>query len=411
MDRRVSQQETLEVEGNLGFSSEVEAEHKAATFSGFGEHGMRVETDHDEDARSNFLMDLYRHLGGNMGPGRRDIYDARVKPAFVRENGRAPKDRHEVRKAVKDDPYFQMWGHLRVYCNQTLFYENARTVEKQYDDLIERAKSFTGNEKNLDIDPDFVVPPYQEAHDMHWMPGSFFEERAEDDVAGGAIYDSGGLYVMTSGHLGPYGDGAAYSIVNYLREKFPNFEPKDVLDQGCTVGHNTLPFKDAWPGANITGIDIGAPVLRYAHARSEAMGYDVAYSQQNAEHTKFDDGSFDLITSTMFLHETSFKAVHNILREGHRLLKPGGLMLHVEQPPFRWFDDPFEQFTRDWDTHNNNEPFWGPMHDMDLAEVAEKGGFKREDVVEEMTDLIKPTETNRYAKAAGQWYVFAVWKR
>jgi hypothetical protein len=51
------------------------------------------------------------------------------------------------------------------------------------------------------------------------------------------------------------------------------------------------------------------------------------------------------------------------------------------------------------------------MHDMDLEDVAVKGGFDRDDVLQEMTDLIKPTESDRYAKAPGQWYVFAAWKQ
>ena len=411
MDQRVSEHDTAQAKAILGFSADDAPVQKVATFSGFGKHSMRPATDHDEDARSNFMMDLYRHLGSNMAPGRRDVYETRIKPAFIKEHGRAPKDRHEVRKAVKDDPYFQFWGHLRVYCNQALFYDNGRTVDRQLDDLIERAKPRKGAKGSLELDADFQNPKYQAPFDMHWMPGSYYTELTEDDVAAGAMYDSGGLFVMTSGFLGPFGDGGAYSVINYLRERFPDFTPANILDQGCTVGHNTLPFKDAWPEAELTGIDIGAPVLRYAHARSEAMGYDVTYSQQNAEHTKFDDESFDLVTSTMFLHETSYKAVHNIVREAHRLLKPGGLMLHVEQPPFRWFDDPFEQFVRDWDTHNNNEPFWGPMHDMDLEDVAVKGCFDRDDVLQEMTDLIKPTESDRYAKAPGQWYVFAAWKQ
>ncbi len=411
MDQRVDERETADAKVVLGFSADAPADQLVSTFSGFGDHAIRVETSHDEDARSNFMMDLYRHLGQNMAPGRRDIYETKIKKNFVKEHGRAPKDRHEVRNAVKSDPYFQFWGHLRVYCNQNLFYENGRTVERQLDDLIEKAKPRKSAKGNLDLDKNFKIPKYQESFDMHWMPGSYFTKIAEDDVAAGAMYDSGGLYVMTSGHLGPFGDGAAYSIVNYLREKYPDFTPEHVLDQGCTVGHNTLPFKDAWPDAEVTGIDLGAPVLRYAHARAEAMGYDINFSQQNAEQTKFKDQSFDLITSTMFLHETSKRAVNNVVREAHRLLKPGGLMLHVEQPPFRWFDDPFEQFERDWDTHNNNEPFWGPMHDMDLEEVAVKGGFARENVLQEYADLMKPTEDNRYAPAAGQWYVFAAWKK
>ncbi len=155
-----------------------------ATFSGFGRHGISPETVHDEDARSNFMMDLYRHLGSNAGQGRRDVFEGRVKPAFVKEHGRAPKDRHEVRKAVKDDPYFQFWGHLRVLANQTLFYENSQTVERQLDTLIDKAKPGKPKGK-LELDPNFEIPKYQAPFDMHWMPGSFFTETAKDDVAAG----------------------------------------------------------------------------------------------------------------------------------------------------------------------------------------------------------------------------------
>jgi SAM-dependent methyltransferase len=386
-------------------------EQQVATFAGFGRHGLSPETVHDEDARSNFMMDLYRHLGAQAGAGRRDVFEGRVKPAFVKEHGRAPTDRHEVRKAVKDDTYFQFWGHLRVLANQTLFYENSKTVERQLDTLIEKAKPGKHEKGKLELDPNLKIPEYQAALDIHWMPGSYYTETAKDDVVAGAMYDSGGLYVMTAGNLGPLGDGGAYSVINYLRETYPDFHPKRILDQGCTVGHNTLPFKEAWPHAEVIGIDIGAPVLRYAHARSESLGSAITFSQQNAEHTEYEDNSFDFVTSTMFLHETSRKAVHAIIAEGYRILKPGGLMLHVEQPPFRWFEDPFDQYVRDWDTHNNNEPFWGPMHDMDLEQVAVDAGFTRKDVVQEMTPLIKPTATDNYAKGPGAWYVFAAWKR
>ncbi len=397
---------------NLGFSAPDKAETKAvATWQGFGEHGMRTHTTHDEGAALDFMMTLSRHLGQNIAPGRRAVYDARVKPKFVREHNREPKDRHEVRKAVQDDPYFQMWGHLRLYYQQKGYDIRRELVDRQLDELIERAKPRKGAIGTLDLDPDLEIPNYQAAFDMHWMPGSCYTEFAEDDVAAGAMYDTGGLYITLSGHLGAYNDGAGYAVVSYLRDKYPGFTPKDILDQGCTTGAGTLPFKDAWPEAQVHAIDIGAPVLRYAHRRAESLGYAIHFAQQNAEHTKYDDESFDFIVSTMFLHETSNKAVHNIVKEAHRLLRPGGLMLHVEQPPFSWHDDPFEQFVRDWDTHNNNEPFWGPMHDMDPEEVALKAGFARDDIVQEMVPLISPTKTDKYAKGQGAWFVFGAWKK
>ncbi len=232
---------------NLGFSvGDDDVEHEAvATFKGFGEHGMRAETTHDEEARLDFVMELYRHLGQKVAPGRREVYDARVLPAFKKEHGRAPKDRHEVRKATRKDPFFQMWGHLRVTAQETYNYENGRTVDRQLDELIERSKPMKNGKGSLELDPDFVIPKYQAPFDMHWMPGSFFTEYEEDDVAGGALYDLGGIYIITSGHLGPYNDGAAYSVISYLREKMPDFKPTRILDEGCTVGHNLLPFKEA----------------------------------------------------------------------------------------------------------------------------------------------------------------------
>ena len=160
----------------------------------------------------------------------------------------------------------------------------------------------------------------------------------------------------------------------------------------------------------VTGIDLGAPVLRYAHARSTKMGYAINYSQQNAEKTDFKNSSFDLVVSTMFLHETSKKAISKIFKETYRILKPGGLMVHVEQPPFRYFDDPYEQFVRDWDTHNNNEPFWGPMHDLDLNKIAYNSGFKKENIFEKMIPLIKPEVKNKFSKGVGEWFIFAGWK-
>jgi len=383
-----------------------------ATWSGFGRHTISPLTDHDESSRMEFTINLFRALNG-IQAHHRTIYDRKVEPEFKRQHRRPPKDRHEVRKAMLKDSTFQVWSHLRVLAQQQLF-ENARiSVDRQLDTLIGKARSKSrGKIKgSLELDAKFEVPRYQRPFDMHWMPGSYFTEFAEkDDVAAGALYDFGGLYVLTNGMLGKYNDGAGYAVVRYLREKFPKFSPKAVLDQGCTVGHNTLPFKDAWPKAEVHAIDIGAPVLRYGHARAEDLGYAVHFSQQNAEKTHYKSGMFDLIVSTMFLHETSYKAVYNIVKENYRLLKPGGIMVHVEQPPFAMASSPFDAFTGDWDTHNNEEPFWGPMHDMDLADVTVKSGFKRANVFQEFAPMVTPVAGDNYALGKGRWFVFGATK-
>jgi hypothetical protein len=63
-----------------------------------------------------------------------------------------------------------------------------------------------------------------------------------------------------------------------------------------------------------------------------------------------------------------------IFNECHRILKPGGLMIHADLPPFNLMD-PFTQFILDNETWYNNEPFWGAMREVDQPALARDAGF------------------------------------
>ena len=185
---------------------------------------------------------------------------------------------------------------------------------------------------------------------------------------------------------------------------------------GCSVGHSTLPYVDAYPEAEVHAIDVAAPMLRYAHARAEALGKRVHFSQQNAESTNFRDESFDLIVSHILLHETSGKAVRNIMRECHRLLRKGAMAIHAEVPQYAGMD-PYDAFMLDWDTYNNNEPFWGYLHDMDLRQLAEESGFDGAAVVQAMVPSAFEQAKARTRllqggdfAGAGQWFLYVVAK-
>jgi len=163
-----------------------------------------------------------------------------------------------------------------------------------------------------------------------------------------------------------------------VQKNLPDFKPKRILDLGCGLGHNVLPIAQAFPDAEVVAVDVGAPMLRYGLARAKAMGIEnVRFVQADVASLKdLPDASFDWIQSTMFLHETSFKSMQEIFRETHRLLAPGGIVLHVEQPQYSEDMPLFEQAMRDWDAFYNNEPFWTKMHEIDLDAFMEKAGFK-----------------------------------
>lgn len=253
------------------------------------------------------------------------------------------------------------------------------SIERQLPALEAEAKALSArNKAPLETRADFPTPRYVTALDIHCMPGGYAEAETPDAIAAGALYDRG-VYLYAMGYMGPTNDDMGRSVANYIKRHLPDFRPTAILDMGCTVGHSTLPFKEAFADAEVIGIDVAGPQLRYAHARAAGLGLDVGFMQRDASATGFADESFDLIVSHILLHETSGKAMPAIFKECHRLLKPGGYMIHADLPPFDLMD-PFTQFILDNETWYNNEPFWGAMREMDQPALARAAGFSDDSI-------------------------------
>jgi SAM-dependent methyltransferase len=347
-----------------------------------GRHALFPQTSHDEIERINFLAQMNRHLAARVVPGVKAAYEARVVPAFERAHGRPIADRHEARKALLADPAFQTWSALRRLTMEQRQQAGRWTAIRQREELARRADQLTAGDARLALDPGLPLPRYVSAIDHHCMPGSYHAEAFSGDVAGGANYDHAG-FVTTSGLLGKYSDGGGHAVVQWVRRNLPDFHPATILEIGGTVGHSSLPLAQAFPAAEMTVVDLGAPVLRYGMARALSLGVEnIRFVQASGEDlSRYADASFDWIQTTMFLHELSTSALANIFAETRRLLKPGGIVLHVEQPQYTADMPLFDQAMRDWDAFYNNEPFWSRMHEMDLDAAMIKAGFPADSLI------------------------------
>jgi len=337
-------------------------------------HPMLPKMTHDEAARQEFAKSFKGFIQGKLLPGLGPVYASRVSKAFEKANGRPPADRRDIRAGMVRELYFQHYAAANRIAQELLWEATNISVDRELPELIEKARELSASTTAvLDIPASFETPRYVTALDIHCMPGGYATEVTKDDVSTGVLYDRG-VYLYAMGYMGPYNDDMGRSVCNYVKRNLKGFQPRRILDMGCTVGHSTLPFKEMFPDAEVWGIDVAAPQVRYAHARAAGLGLEVNFAQMNAEETRFPDGYFDLVVSHILLHETSGKAMPRIFKECERLLAPGGYMIHADLPPFNLMD-PFTQFILDNETWYNNEPFWGAMRELDQPALAKAAGF------------------------------------
>lgn len=331
--------------------------------------GLTIDESHDEGARMRFVAGIRGYIGGTLMPGARTIADHQLTPAFRRNAGHDP-DRHALRKLAERTALYPWTSALRRTQQEMMWDTSGTTLARQWPAGPPKG---TGR-ATLRLDPMVRVPRYQSAVDIHCMPGNYHSELADSDAFAGALYDH---VIVSNGYMGADAAGVGEALAAFVRRNFPDLRVRRLLDMGCTVGHSTLAYGRAFVGAEIDAIDVAAPCLRHAKVRADAAGVAVRFSQQNAEATDFADGSFDLVVSTIVLHETSNRAIRNIYSECHRLLRPGGVMVHCESQQY-FAKTPFDAQWHRWGAHFNAEPFMETMHEMELKELAVACGFAPE---------------------------------
>ncbi len=381
-------------------------------------HAVLPEATSEEEARQDFVLSLSQHCMNNVMPGISPLYEKRVLPEIKREKGREPETRHEIRKAMQRQPYYQMASSFQRTTQEMLWNSVDESVLRQLPHLIDKMKKVTGSKTkgSLTLDPGFEIPRYIKNNDHHVMPGGFSADLCENDITGGAMYDRG-VFLFTDGMFGEKNDSVGKAGVRFIKTYYPDLKPNRILDVGCGVGMTTVPLKEEWPDAEVHGIDVGPAFLRYAHARAEEFGAEIHFHQMNGEGTGFEDNSFDLVICSTVFHETSVRAAQNLIKEAQRILRPGGVYVVGEQPPYEG-KSAFEQFVGDWDTFNNNEPFWAKCHETDFVGICKDAGFAEawsslEDSVGSTNELegkIDPGEIVGTDRGGGTFWFFTATK-
>ncbi len=219
--------------------------------------------------------------------------------------------------------------------------------------------------RDLNGSPGSIEAYYDTALDIHQHPGGI-----HTDPIAGFVYERGAR--TTTPLAGAKHRDLHDRLVSFVAEN--GGVPKRMLDVGCGFGKSTAPFYRSFPESSVTGIDVSAPCLKLAaRDAARAQARNVSFKQRRAETTGFADESFDLVTSTMLLHEMPPEAIDAAFDEAKRVLAPGGRMIHLD---FHHLPDPFLRFIHYGHGRRNNEPYMEPFAELDVVNVLEAKGFK-----------------------------------
>ena len=348
------------------------------------DHEMMAKPNHDETARQMFVGALKLFTGRKLRAGNRVVYEKQAKPAFEAAQGRAPQSPDDIEAAMRANTHYQTWSAIHRYGQEQMWDAVGDTILREEDRLrsaFDRLSTGQTKKGSLDLDPQVDSPPILDDVQIHLQPGGYMLNRDDRDIVAGAFYESGGAVYSKAQGVGTK-ETKAEIVIRYLTEKFPEFRPTKILDLCCSAGSSATPYALVFPEAEVHAVDVGPGLLRYAHARAEAMGAPVHFHQRNVTNTKFPDESFDFVVSHNAIHELSQAETEAMMRESFRLLKPGGICLH-QDVPLRFSElDAYTQFDYSWDLDYNGEVYWTTYAGNDCPAMLRAAGFAEEKIFE-----------------------------
>ena len=288
---------------------------------------------------------------------------------------------------MQDDTTAQFFGWYERHL-QRMKYSGQRGLAIHYAQYREEIASSLNAEvpaRLLDIDPGFEQPEYYTNIDIHQHPGGVWS----DEIAG-YVYERGAQSTapMLKKHASLW-DRMTLEATNRLGR-----DAQRVVDLGCGFGASTQPYYAGHPERDVVGIELSAPCLRLAAQRAAAdQAQNVLFKQADAMDTGLEAGTSDIVTSTMMLHEMPPSHIKGVFKESHRLLKPGGLSIHLD---FLVRDDPFKEYIHYGHSSRNNEPFMVPLNKMDVVQAHKDAGFDDVEIVpfEEFDGALDPGMTS-----------------
>ena len=225
--------------------------------------------------------------------------------------------------------------------------------------------------ERIELNPDMYMPAYAK-HEVHLQKGGY----VGNPLAGYVNYHYGNILYEAL-----FGSKVQEHRIAQMANAVPLPEDGIVaraLDIGTGTGRLAYGLKNRFPDAEVVGLDIAGPMVRFSHKRAVDLGIDVFFAQRAAEDTRFPDNHFDVIASNILHHEVDQNATDGIIAEAFRILRPGGVYYPIDHPTGTQHPKKTAS-TNFWainDRAINNEVWRDAFEARDFAMLLRNAGFE-----------------------------------
>jgi ubiquinone/menaquinone biosynthesis C-methylase UbiE len=318
----------------------------------------------EDESYLAFYEGVRNYAINEMFPRAGEAAQAAVAAAGIPDDG-AARSMAEIEPIVDRAPAVGVWKRVMRSQQQRSWSKIRETLyadQAKYEAELDAAAAKAP--QRLHIDPAFVTPDYA-AREIHLQPGGY----VGDSLAGYVFHHGTKVFYQGMNDQDELHQGIATLVVP------PEGALTRVLDIGCSIGQVTTALKERFPAADIWGMDVGKPMVRYAHKRAVDLGIDVHFAQGLAEDTKFPDGHFDAVLAYILFHEVPSQLFLPIIREMYRVLRPGGVFTIVDAPNGSDFPLPNRIWMK-YDAEYNCEPYAPAFVASDLPGMLREAGFE-----------------------------------
>jgi len=318
------------------------------------------------EAYLDFISDARQHLMHAHWGSLLSLGYAALEPV-AKKSGKMPDDVEAIKQTLLGFPEMAAFLRIKRTLQESCWNRVIDAYAVEQDDFIKAIEeSDAQGPGSVKWDPNFEYPEYATV-DIHIQPGGYTRYPLS-----GLIYDYG-----TSVFFGGGAQGDFIHEATAKRTATPSDgNVRRVLEIGCSVGQLTSALKNLFPEAETWGIDISAPMVRYAHWRARQRAIDVHYAQMATEEIDFPDSHFDLVVAHILFHELPTEIIEKTIAEVFRVLRPGGSFVVWDFPTATEKNPSFANFMGVLDAADNGEPYAVGFVRCDVENLMTRAGFR-----------------------------------